>query len=168
MKLIPNAHKLWPPPRGAKLGAGVAVVTASLVAFVAAWEGTEYVPYRDIVGVWTVCEGITGRHVIPGKTYTRAECDALLSGELEAHGAALLGCLTQPVTQPQYEALASWTFNVGARAACASTLVRRLNAAEPAAAWCQELLRWDRAGGRAVRGLTKRRAAELQRCLEPA
>lgn len=154
-----------PIPRRAKVGAGVAVVSASMVVFIASWEGTEYVPYQDIVGVWTVCEGITGRHVIPGKTYTRAECDALLAGEIEAHGAALLGCITVPIRQNQYEALASWTFNVGVGAACGSTLVRKINAGALAQDWCQELLRWNRAGGRVVQGLTNRRQAELRLCL---
>jgi len=149
----------------AKAGAGVVAVTASLVSFVTLWEGTEYVPYQDIVGVWTVCEGITGRHVIPGKVYTRAECDALTGGEIERHGRALLACVKAPITQPQYEALASWTYNVGIGGACGSTLVRKLNAGEPPAQWCQELLRWNRAGGRAVQGLTNRRTAELALCL---
>jgi len=135
------------------------------VSFVTLWEGTKYVPYRDIVGVWTVCEGITGRHVVPGKTYTRAECDALTSGEIERHGRGLLACITAPITQPQYEALASWTYNIGIGGACGSTLVRRLNAGEPAQQWCQELMRWNRAGGRAVQGLTNRRTAELALCL---
>lgn len=147
------------------LGAGAGAITASMLAFVAHWEGTEYTPYQDIVGVWTVCEGITGKHVIPGKTYTRSECDALLKGELEAHGAGLMRCVARPLTEPQRVALYSWAFNVGVGAACGSTLVKRLNAGEPAIAWCQELMRWNRAGGREVQGLTNRRKAEMKVCL---
>jgi lysozyme len=146
---------------------GAVVVTGSLVAFVAHWEGTEYVPYRDVVGVWTVCEGITGKHVIPGKTYTRKDCDALLSGELEKHGRGLLECVKVPMPQHRYEALASWTFNVGVGAACGSTLVRRLNSGESQIPVCNELLRWNRAGGKEVRGLTNRRQAEFNLCRQP-
>ena len=149
------------------IAGGVVLVSSSLVAFVANWEGTEYVPYRDIVGVWTVCEGITGKHVIPNKTYTRAECDALLSGEIEKHGRGLLECVKVPLPQHRYEALASWAFNVGVGAACGSTLVRRLNSGESQIPVCAELLRWNRAGGREVRGLTNRRQAEFNLCKQP-
>ena len=152
--------------RGQKTAAGsIALVTASLLAFVAGWEGTKYKPYRDLGGVWTVCEGITGKHVIPGKEYTRAECDALLSGEIEKHGRGLLACITQPISQTQYEALASWAFNVGVGAACSSSLVRMLNAGAPSSVWCDELLEWNKVNREPVKGLTNRRKAELARCL---
>ncbi len=42
-------------------------------------EGVSYIPYKDIVGVWTVCHGHTGKDIMPGKTYTEAECKALLN-----------------------------------------------------------------------------------------
>lgn len=145
--------------------AGVVLVSASLGAFISHWEGTEFTPYRDIGGVWTVCDGITGKHVIPGKVYTRSECRALRDGAIEQHGRALLACTTRPITQPVYEALTSWAFNVGASAACNSTLVRQLNAGEPTVVFCPQLLRWNQAGGKPVQGLTNRREAELKVCL---
>lgn len=145
--------------------AGVVLASASLVGFVTHWEGTEYVPYRDIVGVWTVCEGITGPHVIVGKTYTQAECRALTGGAIEKHGRELLACIKAPIEQHVYEALASWAYNVGTGAACGSTLVRMVNAGRPAIEFCEQLLRWNRAGGREVRGLTNRRKAEYQTCV---
>ncbi len=37
-------------------------------------EGVSYIPYKDIVGVWTVCHGHTGKDIMLGKTYTKAEC----------------------------------------------------------------------------------------------
>lgn len=45
-------------------------------------EGVRYQPYRDVVGVWTVCWGHTGKDIILGKTYTKAECRALLDKDL--------------------------------------------------------------------------------------
>ena len=160
--MIPTTPSRFQRPGAA---GGVALVTASLVGFIGYWEGTEFVPYQDIVGVWTVCDGVTGPHVIPGKTYTRSECRALTGGEIERHGRALLACTTKPITQPVYEALASWTYNVGADAACKSTLVRLLNAGEPTVTYCPQLLRWDKAGGKPVQGLKNRREAELKVCL---
>lgn len=146
---------------------GVTLVTASLTTFVANWEGTEYVPYKDGGGVWTVCQGITGRHVIPNKVYTRAECEALTNGELERHGRGLMECIAVPIPQHRYEALASWTYNVGISAACGSTLVRRLNASEEQIPVCKELLRWNKDNGKVVRGLTNRRQAEYLLCIQP-
>jgi lysozyme len=146
--------------------AGVTVVTGSLLTFVSIWEGTEYVPYKDIVGVWTVCQGITGKHVIPGKIYTREECRDLLTGNVEKHGQAILACITKPIKQNEYEAVASLAYNVGVYALCNSTLIRKINEGQPASVWCQELLKWNRAGGAYVKGLARRRQAELALCLQ--
>ena len=55
-----------------------------------------------------------------------------------------------------------------AGAACGSTLVRQINAGEPPEVWCRQLLRWDKAGGRTVRGLTLRRQAEYRVCIGEA
>lgn len=46
-------------------------------------EGVSYIPYKDIVGVWTVCHGHTGKDIIPGKTYTVAELQALRQARLD-------------------------------------------------------------------------------------
>ncbi|MCP6193458.1 glycoside hydrolase family protein, partial [Klebsiella pneumoniae] len=45
-------------------------------------EGVRYNPYQDVVGVWTVCYGHTGKDIMLGKKYTEAECRALLSKDL--------------------------------------------------------------------------------------
>jgi lysozyme len=60
--------------------------------------------------------------------------------------------------------LTGWAYNVGSGAACRSTLAKRANAGDWRAA-CDQLLRWDRAGGAVVRGLTNRRAAEHRLCV---
>lgn len=139
---------------------------ASLLASVAMWEGTEYKPYYDIVGVLTVCNGYTGPDIIPGKTYGKEECDALLRKEVTEHGIGVLKCTAVPLNQNQYDAFASFAYNVGVGAYCKSTLVRKLNAGDYQGA-CDELLRWNRAGGKVVRGLTRRREAERALCLKP-
>ena len=153
-----------------KAGAwGLVVASTSLAGAIAVYEGREYTPYFDTIAkppVWTVCSGITGKHVIPGKVYSRAECDALEAGHIESHGLGLLECLQKPIGQPQYEALASWVFNVGVGAACGSTIVRQINAGEPKEVYCRGLLAWNKAGGKVVNGLTNRRQAEMRRCLE--
>lgn len=143
----------------AALVAGVLIAAAALIA---PWEGRELAPYQDIVGKWTVCYGSTNAEM---RTYTVAECDAMLRSEVGQYLEGVSKCIAAPVTTDQLAAITSWTYNVGVGAACASTLVRQLNAGEPAAVWCKQLLRWDYAGGRQVRGLTNRRKAEYEVCI---
>ena len=69
-----------------------------------------------------------------------------------------------PLYQYEWDAIISWSFNIGSRAACGSTLVRKLQSFDYAGA-CQELLRWDRFNGAPLAGLTKRRQAEYQQCM---
>jgi len=138
----------------------------ALVASVSMWEGTEYKPYYDVVGVLTVCNGYTGPDIIPGKTYGKAECDSLLNKELTEHGMGVLRCTQVPLNQNQYDAFTSFTYNVGVGAYCKSTLLKKLNAGDYTAA-CNELLRWNKAGGKVYKGLTRRREAERSLCLKP-
>jgi lysozyme len=69
-----------------------------------------------------------------------------------------------PMYQHEWDAIISWSFNVGARAACGSTLVKKLQAFDYAAA-CQELLKWNKFQGRELAGLTKRRQDEYRKCM---
>jgi lysozyme len=69
-----------------------------------------------------------------------------------------------PMYQYEWDAVISWSFNVGSRSACGSTLVRKLQAFDYAGA-CQELLRWDRFNGAPLAGLTKRRQEEYKLCM---
>ncbi len=145
---------------GAIAGSGIALSAA--LAFVGGWEGMRQVAYRDVVGVWTVCYGET-KGVQPGDRYSKAECDAMLAREIVAYEAQLDRCLKRPVPIGMKIALVSWTYNVGAGAACRSTLVRKANAGDLAGA-CNELPRWNRAGGRVWKGLTNRRYSERALC----
>jgi lysozyme len=69
-----------------------------------------------------------------------------------------------PMYQHEWDSIISWSFNVGARAACGSTLVKKLQAFDYAGA-CQELLRWNRFQGSVLPGLTKRRQDEYRKCI---
>ena len=142
------------------------IAGTALVASVAYWEGTEYKPYYDVVGVLTVCNGYTGPDIIPGKTYGKQECDSLLKKELTTHGMGVLKCTKVPLNQNQYDAYASFAYNVGVGAYCKSTLLKKLNAEDYTGA-CNELLKWNMAGGKVYKGLTRRREAERALCLKP-
>lgn len=147
-----------------KVAAGVVAAVAALAApLIAKWEGVRYEPYRDAVGVLTVCYGHTGADIVPGKRYTKAECDALLQADMAVANAAVNRCLQMPKL-PQIEAaLTSAAFNLGPQVVCNSTLQRKALANDWPGA-CRELDRWNKAGGRELRGLTLRRGDERTLC----
>lgn len=146
-------------------GVVIALASLTMVDTIKKDEGREYRPYKDIVGVLTVCDGITGPDVIPNKTYTDAECNALTIKHVEKHGSQLLDCIHVRITQPMYEGLAGWAYNVGVGAACKSTAISLINQGQYEAG-CKDLMRWNRAGGQPVRGLTLRREREMNQCLK--
>lgn len=129
-------------------------------------EGTRYKAYRDIVGVWTICQGDT-KDVRPGQVASQAECRERLEQQLIAHAEPVMRCiptLRQEGRDYQRAAVVSLAYNVGVRAVCNSTVARRMNAGNFRGG-CDAILMWDRAGGRQIRGLTLRRQRERAICL---
>ena len=145
----------------AKIGAGAAAVVA---AFVATHEGTILRTYRDPIGIITACTGHVDPTLRLGTSYTPAQCQEMLYVDLVKH-AADLDCIHTALTDNQKVALLSFTFNVGARNFCGSTLVRKANAGAQPLEWCAELRRWTYAGGKQLPGLVKRREAEYGLCV---
>lgn len=164
-----------------KIIAGVVVASAGLLTFVGVREGREYTPYRDVGGVWTVCDGIT-KGVVPGRTYTKDECDALLQGTVEWHGQAVLACTSGVrFKQHEYDAFADLAYNVGTGAVCGSCLPGKeclgdlLRAGKMQAA-CERILEFAKVRINGVlkpcqdpanncRGVWLRRKAERDSCL---
>lgn len=156
-------------PKRAAATAGTAAVVAAAAVFVGPWEGERLEAYLDRIAsppVWTVCYGET-KGVKPGDRYTAQQCLDMLAQSLAGYHAQLARCIPTLPQQPQgvQVALTSWTYNVGAGAACSSTLARMANAGDWAGA-CNQLPRWSKAGGRTVQGLVNRRAAEQRLCLQ--
>ena len=143
--------------------AGAALLLAT--SMIAGFEGLVQRPYRDPVGILTVCYGHTGKDIEQRK-YSKEECTALLQADIEKHAAAL-ACIKTPMTENQKVAFVSFAFNVGKTKFCNSTLVKRANAGDMAGA-CAELSKWvyGNKGGAMVKlpGLVKRRAAERAVC----
>lgn len=133
---------------------------AALIALVAAWEGTRTDPYRDIVGVWTVCTGETN---VPMRRYTKAECDAMLAKSLTGYAEGVKR-LSPRLEGYQLVAATSLTYNIGEAAYARSTVRRRFNAGDLRGG-CDAFLAWRFAGGREIKGLKNRREAERKICL---
>lgn len=109
---------------------------------------------------WTIGWGATGVGVGPGTIWTREQCDVRLAEDIRryAHDVAL-ALDGAPTTQAQFDALVSFHYNTGAIAR--ATLTRRHRAGDHAGA-AAEFARWNRAGGRVMAGLVRRRAAEAR------
>lgn len=141
-----------------KFAAAVLALSVAGTLFIQNFEGTKNVAYLDSVGVPTICTGST-RAVRIGQVASDAECAVRLKQDTSRAGAALKRGVTVRVTQEQYDALLSLVFNIGEGAFMRSTLLVRLNAGRCTEA-ADQFLRWDYAGGKRLRGLSKRRAAE--------
>lgn len=149
-----------------KTGSGIAGGAAGMalaVSFIGGWEGLRTNAYWDAMGgVWTACYGET-RGIEKGDKFTVAQCDAMLAEGISDFERGLDRCLKVDVPIETKVAFVSWAYNVGLGAACKSTLVRKANAGDLHGA-CNELPRWNRAGGRVIRGLSNRRGAERRLC----
>jgi GH24 family phage-related lysozyme (muramidase) len=109
---------------------------------------------------WTIGWGATGSGIGPGTVWTRAKCDTRLEADVARHAAEVEHALAgAPATQAQFDALVSFHYNTGAVGRATLT---RLHREGRHAAAAREFARWNRAGGRVLRGLIRRRAAEAE------
>ena len=137
-----------------------------LFAFLKSFEQfrpTAYLPTPK--DKWTIGYGHT-HNVKEGDTCTLAEAEAFLHADVQAAVDEVNHLVKVALTQNQFDALVSFTFNVGAGDAAkgieglsTSTLLRKLNAGDPAGA-SAEFPHWNKQRGKVLDGLTKRRAAE--------
>jgi len=131
------------------------------IALVAEFEGCVLHAYPDPAtggDPWTIGYGHTAG-VRPGDTCTQEQARAWLKADLAHAEAAVSQYVKVPLTQNQFDALVSFTFNCGMGALSQSTLLKLLNAGEYASAAAQ-FSRWDRGPNGPMPGLTRRRAAE--------
>ncbi|MBJ8746030.1 lysozyme [Citrobacter farmeri] len=133
------------------------------IAMIKQFEGCKLTAYQDSVGVWTIGYGWTqpvdGKPIRAGMTIKQETADRLLKTGLVSYESDVSRLVKVGLTQGQFDALVSFTYNLGARSLSTSTLLRKLNAGDYAGA-TDEFLRWNKAGGKVLNGLTRRREAE--------
>ena len=122
------------------------------------FEGCYLDAYLCPAGVWTIGYGHTA-NVKEGDSVDQEAAEAFLIEDLEKFEQAVMRLVEVPLTQQQFDALVSWTFNLGAGNLAESTLLRKLNNYQYAEV-PEQMMRWVRAGGQVLDGLVKRRAAE--------
>lgn len=151
------------------LAGAVAAVSAAGLLFIGNWEGKRNAPYKDIAGIWTVCYGSTGAHVLEGGRRTDEQCVTLLQEDAQRFVDAVNRCTPAPKNQNQFDAMTSLSFNIGTSAYCGSTFARKFNECGECAE--DQFVRWSyaRVNGQSVRvqGLLNRRLAERILFLTP-
>ncbi len=133
------------------------------IALIKQFEGCKLTAYQDSVGVWTIGYGWTqpvdGKPIRAGMTIKQETAERLLKTGLVSYESDVSRLVRVGLNQGQFDALVSFTYNLGARSLSTSTLLRKLNAGDYAGA-ADEFLRWNKAGGKVLNGLTRRREAE--------
>lgn len=143
--------------------AALSLSAAALVAIVMheGYRDTAYIPVAgDVptIGFGTTTGVKPGDRITPPIALQRALNDA------ERFQGTLKQCVEVPLTQNEYDAYISLSYNIGPTAFCGSTLVKKLNAGYYPEA-CAEILKWDKFKGKPLAGLTKRRQEEYIKCL---
>ncbi|MBX7496748.1 lysozyme [Qipengyuania sp. 6B39] len=111
---------------------------------------------------WTIGWGATGPDIGPGTIWTQARCDERLEEDIARHAEDVrkaLGSSLAGTSQAQFDALVSFHYNTGAIAR--ATLTKKHKAGDFVGA-AEEFARWNRAGGRVLKGLVRRRREEAE------
>lgn len=139
-------------------------ISDNAIDLVKRFEGCELRAYRDPVGVLTIGYGYTNRAgygpgVKDGDVWTEEQADAMLRDGLERFAAGIQPHFTRKPNPDQFGAFVSLAYNIGQGAFIKSTALRRWNAGDVAGS--AEALQWfNKAGGRVLSGLVRRREAE--------
>jgi lysozyme len=140
-------------------------VPPEAVEIVARFEGFRDRAYLCPAGVWTIGYGATrwrnGMAVREGDTIDEDAARRLLARDLADAADAVARLVRVPLTDPQFAALISLTYNIGRGAFARSTMLTHINAGRLAEA-AAEFPRWNQAGGRVLPGLVRRRAEEMR------
>jgi len=125
-------------------------------------DGKHYKAYKCPAGVLTIGHGHTnhhGRKFDAATRWSREECDAAFMEDMQGFEKAVRRLVTVPLTAHQYDALVSFTYNVGEGNLAKSTLLKCVNRGDHQQA-AKEFARWNKGGGKVLAGLTRRRASE--------
>jgi lysozyme len=135
-------------------------ISQSGIDLIKRFEGCRLKSYLCPAGVWTIGYGHTAG-VRKNQIITSDQASAMLMSDLLQFERAINAMVAVPLKQGQFDALVSFAFNLGSGALASSTLLRKLNSGDFKGA-ADEFLRWNKAGGKVLEGLVRRRAAERQ------
>jgi len=128
------------------------------ISLIKKFEGCELEAYQCSANVWTIGYGHT-RGVNEGDSCTQQEADNMLVDDLQEFEGYVNEIVNAELTQNQFDALVAWTYNLGPTNLKDSTLLKRLNENDFADV-PHQIRRWNKAGGKVLDGLVRRREAE--------
>jgi lysozyme len=133
------------------------------IDLISSLEDTRFEAYDDGVGVWTIGIGTTvypnGVRVKKGDSCTLDQAKSYFAHDLKRFEASVNNLVKVPLSQNQFDALVSLVYNIGSGNFASSTLLKKLNAKDYAGA-AEQFPRWNKAKGKVLNGLTRRRDAE--------
>lgn len=131
------------------------------------FESLRLKSYQDTDGVWTIGVGAIGPGIGPTTVWTKEQALDRFDKDIARFSTGVQSQLgTLPVTQNQFDALVCFAFNVGLEAFRTSTLLKKLRAGDIIGA-ADQFPRWNKDGGRVIKGLVRRRDAERTLFLKP-
>lgn len=140
---------------------------AAGLTLIKSFEGLSLEKYRDAVGKWTIGYG---HLILPNENFPQAlskvEAEDLLRADLGTTERGIHRLVTVALNQNQFDALVAFAFNVGLGNLQNSTLLRLLNQGQYQEA-ADQFPRWNKAGGKILAGLTRRRDAERALFMAP-
>ncbi|MFX5307886.1 lysozyme [Acinetobacter baumannii] len=133
------------------------------IDLISSFEDLKLNAYDDGVGVWTIGTGTTvypnGVKVKKGDACTAEQAKTYFKHDLAKFEKAVNESVIVPLSQNQFDALVSLTYNIGSGAFNNSTLLKKLNKGDYQGA-ADQFLVWNKAGGKVMKGLVRRREAE--------
>ena len=136
------------------------------LALIKEFEGCKLSAYQCPAGVWTIGIGSThygdGTPITKGRTLPNEKAAIALLAATIGQFEKAVNAMNVELTQNEFDALVSLTYNIGAGNLASSTLVKMLKAGDNKAEIAKQFLRWNKAGGKEMAGLTRRRKAESE------
>lgn len=142
-------------------------ISAAGIELLKQFEGCRLTAYQDSVGVWTIGFGTT-TGVKEGQTISQVKAEEYLRFDLAIFEKAVTESLKVPVNQNQFDALVSFTYNIGVSAFRSSTLLNLINEKTDKKIVAAEFSKWVKAGNQILPGLVSRRKAESELFLKGA
>ena len=133
-------------------------ISSEGISLIKKFEGCELESYQDAVGVWTIGYGHT-KDVKEGMTISKEQADNMLLNELDEYCGYVNDAVKVDLEQNQFDALVAWTYNLGPTNLNKSSMLVEINNKN----WDEvphQIKRWNKAGGKVLQGLVRRREAE--------
>jgi lysozyme len=147
------------------------ILNKDTIDLIKSYEGLRLNAYQDSVGVWTIGYGHTSAAgnpaVTSGMKITNQQAEDMLRSDLRKYQAYVEAVVRVPVNDNQYGAMVSLCYNIGPGNFAKSTLVKKVNASDWRGA-AEQFGVWNKAGGKVLAGLVRRRSAEAALFAKPA